>query len=38
MAQTSFFSFFSVVVLMAGCMAWKVDEDEMKERQVRRGG
>lgn len=34
MAQTSFLSFFSVVLLMAVCMAWKVDQEEMEERMV----
>ena len=34
MAQTSFVSFFSVVLLMAVCMAWKVDQEEMDERKV----
>mmetsp|Transcript_13338 Transcript_13338/g.13831 ORF Transcript_13338/g.13831 Transcript_13338/m.13831 type:complete len:658 (+) Transcript_13338:26-1999(+) len=34
MAQTSFLSFFSVVLLMAVCMAWKVDQEEMEERKA----
>jgi hypothetical protein len=34
MAQTSFLSFFAVVLLMAVCMAWKVDQEEMDERKV----
>jgi hypothetical protein len=34
MAQTSFLSFFSVVLLMAVCMAWRVDHEEMEERKV----
>jgi hypothetical protein len=38
MAQTSFSLFFSVVVLMAMCMAWKVDQRDIDERRVRGAG
>lgn len=34
MAQTSFLLFFSVVILMAMCMAWKVDQDDVEERKA----
>ena len=34
MAQSSFSLFFSVVVLMAMCMAWKVDQDDIDDRKV----
>jgi hypothetical protein len=36
MAQTSFSLFFSVVTLMAMCMAWKVDQGDIDDRQVNR--
>jgi hypothetical protein len=34
MAQTSFLSFFSVVLVMAVCMAWKVDKEDVIERKA----
>jgi len=34
MAQTSFLLYLSVILGMAGCMAWSVTEDELAERQV----
>jgi hypothetical protein len=34
MAQTSFLLFGSVLVAMAVCMAWRIAEEEIQERQV----
>eukprot|EP00602_Paraphysomonas_sp_CaronLab_P003263 CAMPEP_0185019062 /NCGR_PEP_ID=MMETSP1103-20130426/1672_1 /TAXON_ID=36769 /ORGANISM="Paraphysomonas bandaiensis, Strain Caron Lab Isolate" /LENGTH=547 /DNA_ID=CAMNT_0027549141 /DNA_START=667 /DNA_END=2310 /DNA_ORIENTATION=- len=34
MAQTSFFSFFSVVLVMAVCMAWRVAKEELVDRKA----
>jgi len=33
MVQTSFSLFFSVVILMAMCMAWKVDQEDVDDRK-----
>ena len=34
MAQTSFLSYLSVIVGMVGCLAWRVADDELADRQV----
>ena len=34
MAQTSFLLFMSVIVAMAVCMAWRIADEELQERQV----